>query len=196
MNKTKINYLQFKKEIENSGKTYFAWHDLKKSYYGPRESFKVLLSNWVKKRLIYHLGRGFYAFNLASVDYLRLANEFDRDSYISFEYALYYHNLINQVPSIVTSATKKRSRKITMSNWTFEYTHIKNGLFSGYELENKIYIATPEKALADLLYLISRGKRIFEFDTLEIRKLNSKKLWMILKKFPVYTQKLAKKLEL
>lgn len=183
---TKINYQQFKKSLEQTGKTYFSFYDLKKFYPGSPASLKTLLANWVKKNLIQNLSRGFYAFETTKLDYLHLANEIDKNSYISFEYALYYYNLIDQIPSVITSATKTRSRKAVMANWAFEYTILKSDLFFGYELKNKIYIAAPEKALADLIYLISRGKRIVELDSLEKNKVNFKKLKIILKKFPPY----------
>lgn len=192
----KTNYLQFKKSLEETDKTYFNFYDLKKFYSSAPGSLKTLLSNWVKKDLIYSLGKGYYAFEPAKVNYLKLANEFDKNSYVSFEYALYYYNLIDQVPSTITLASKKRSRQVTVINWVFEYTRLKDNLFFDYELKDKIYLASPEKALADLLYLMSRGKRIVELDTLNRKKINSQKLKNILKQYPPYTQKLAKKMEL
>lgn len=190
----KANYLQFRESAEMTGKTYFSRRELKRFYYGTMENFKVLLSNWMKKKLIYSLGKGFYTFNLIKVDYLRLSHEFDNGSYISFEYALFLHGLINQVPSVITLATKKRSRVVKSAPWVFEYTHLKDDLFFGYELKDKVYLATPEKALADLLYLTSRGKRIFEFDAVERKKISREELTKTLKKFPSYTQKLVKEL--
>ncbi|MFH1187273.1 MAG: hypothetical protein V1688_00235 [bacterium] len=189
-----INYLAFKKSLEKTGKTFFNLNDLKKFYSGNIGSLKVLLSKWTKRGMIFKLGRGYYTFNLAAVDYLHLATMFDNSSYISFEYALFYYNLIDQAPSVITLATKKRSRKIEMANWTFEYSRLRDDLFFGYELKNKIYIASQEKALADLIYLISRGKRLVELDALDIAKINKTKLNSILKKFPGYTAEKAKEL--
>lgn len=192
----KINYLQFKQTVEGAGKSFFTLVDLKKFYPPKRENLQVLLSVWTKKNLIYRLGKGFYSFNLSQVDYLSLANAIDPDSYLSFEYALSYYNLIDQVPSVITCATKKRSRKIKMSNWTFEYTHLKNDLFFGYDLKNKIYLATPEKAVADLAYLLARGKRSVDLESLEKEKINQKELREILKKFPKYVVKKVEELEI
>lgn len=188
------DYLVFKKSLEKTAKTFFNLNDLKKFYAGNTGSLKVLLSNWTKRGMIFNLGRGYYTFNLAAADYLHLANILDSSSYVSFEYALSYYNLIDQAPSAVTFATSGRSKKIQTRNWTFEYSHLKEDLFFGYELKNKIYIASPEKALADLIYLISRGKRLVELDSLNIKKINKSKLNSILKKFPSYTVKKAKKL--
>lgn len=189
----KTDYLQFKQNLENTGKTYFQFSDLEKFYSHHSGSLKTLLSHWAKRGAIYGLKRGFYTFDIIRVDYLHLANNIYGDSYISFEYALYFHNLINQVPSTITLVTQKRSRTITVSNWTFEYTHLKNELMFGYELKDKIYIATPEKALVDLFYLMARGKRLFETDSLEKGKINFKNLTVILKRFPLYVTKQANK---
>lgn len=192
----KTDYLKFKESLELVGKTFFSLSDLKKFYKGRKESLKVLLSHWKRKKIIQNLCRNYYAFDLVKIDYLKLAHEIENDSYVSFEYALFYCNLIDQVPSVVTLATKERGRTISAANWTFEYVHLKEKFFFGYEFSNKMYIASPEKALADLLYLISRGKRMVELDTLEKEKINKKKLEKILQKFPVYVIKKAKELEI
>ena len=192
----KINYQKFKENLENTGKTYYSLSELKKFYPNKGTSIKVLLSNWTKRKMIYHLGRGVYTFNLSAVDYLSLGNFLNSESYLSFEYALFHYHLIDQVPSVITYATLKRSRKVKMQPWVFEYTHLKKELFFGYELNNKVYIATPEKALADLLYVASRGKRLIEIDTLCKDGVNKKELKKVLKRFPLYVIKLAKKYQL
>ena len=192
----KTNYIQFKQKLEQTGKTYFTLYDLQKFYHGSRANLKVLLSQWTNKGNIKHLGRGIYTFIISQVNYLQLATSLDATSYVSFEYALYYHQLIDQVPSIITLATKKRHRLINMEPWIFEYTKLKDSLFFGYELRDKTLIATPEKALADTLYLIARGKRLVELDTLAINRINKKIFKQTLKKFPQYAINKAKELEI
>ncbi len=194
MNKT--SYLKFKTELEKTNKTFFSINNLKKFYQNKQKSLPVLLSAWKKNNWIQNLGQGYYAWKLSAVDYLQLANVLDNTSYISFEYALYYYNLIDQVPSVHTLATKKRSRSIKIGNQSAEYTHLKDDLFFNIELKNKIYIATPEKALIDLVYLISRGKRSVDLTTLDKDKINKNKLLKILKQFPGYTYKKAEELGL
>ena len=192
----KTDYLKFSQALKNLNKTYFTRNDLKKFYQGTSESLKVLLSGWQKKKLIHGLGRGYYAFDLAKVDELRLANDFDTGSYVSLEYALSYYNLIDQAPSVITLVTKNRSRIIKSANWTFEYTHLKENLLFGYELKNGVYIASPEKALADLLYLLARGKRTADLTNLEKDKINLKNLKNILRQFPKYVREKAAELDL
>lgn len=190
----KIDYLQFKKSLEKTGRSYFSFYDLRKFYPSNHQSLKVLISHWIKKKFIYHLTRGFYTFDIARVNCLQLANELDKTSYVSLEYALYYYNLIDQVPQLITLATQKRHKIIKANHWTFEYTYLNKNLFFDYELKNKVYIATQEKALADLLYLIARGKRMADLNTLEKKKINQRNLYKILKKFPRYVMVKAKEL--
>lgn len=192
--KNKINYLEFKKSLELTGKTFFSFSDLQKFYPTETKSLKSLLSSWSKKKLIINLTRGWYSFDLVNLNYLNLACQIVPNSYISFESALSIHGLINQVPSVITLATKSRGRTIQVVTWVFEYTHLKPNLIFDYEIHDKYYLASKEKALADLAYLISRGKRIVELDTLDKNKIDKSYLKEVLKNFPSYTFKKAQEL--
>lgn len=189
-----IQYLQFKQTLAQTGKTYFSLADVEKFYPHRKASLKVLLTRWKKLQYIEHIGQSYYTFDSAQVDYLQLATTIYPESYISFEYALNYYGMIQQVPSTITLASTHRSRRLQFTNWTLEYTHLKSELFFGYELKNKFYIATPEKALIDVLYVMSRGQRLVELDSLNTAQLNEKKIQYILKKFPRYVTKFYKKL--
>ncbi|MFA5995605.1 MAG: hypothetical protein WCW27_04830 [Patescibacteria group bacterium] len=189
-NALRTQYLSFKTELEQTGKTYFSLSDLEKFYQHKKTSLKALLTHWKKQQLITKVGHGYYTLDLARVDYLQLATTLYPNSYVSFEYALYYYGMLNQVPTTVTLASLNRSRRFHLTAWTLEYTHIKKDLFFDYELKNNVYIATPEKALADTFYLIARGQRLVELDNLDRAKINKTKLQATLQQFPSYVQKL------
>ncbi len=57
-----------------------------------------------------------------------------------------------------------------------EYSKLKLDLFFGFELLGDIYIAEPEKAVLDTLYLISLKKRRIAFAEWYLDGLNRKKL--------------------
>lgn len=190
MNNTQ--YLKFKELVTATRKTYFRLTDLQKFYASSQASLKVLLSQWAKRGWINQLGRGYYTFDLAQVDYLQLACSLYPQSYVSFEYGLLYYGLINQVSSTITLATGGRSRKIQVGLWILEYTHLKPELLFDYELHKHIFIASPEKALADTLYVMARGQRLVELDSLDIKKINIAKFKKTLERFPGYTLQLAK----
>lgn len=59
---------------------------------------------------------------------------------------------------ITSVTTAKRTTKIVLGK-AYTYSKINKGLFTGYYKEENFLIATPEKALFDFLYLISRSLR-------------------------------------
>jgi len=75
-----------------------------------------------------------------------------------------------------------------------EFRQIKKALFWGYEMQGGLYVAKPEKALLDLVYLASRGMAAADLDELDLRKLSMKTLKDLSKRFPEYTQRYLKKM--
>jgi len=87
---------------------------------------------------------------------------------------------------VVTLAAIKRHKFIHSGPNVYEYTKIKKELFFGYEKIDNYYIASPEKALLDTLYLLSRNKRLVDLSSLNQKKINKNKLYKQARKFPKY----------
>ena len=122
---------------------------------------KVQVSRWEKAGKIIQLKRGVYVladvYRKTPVYEPYIASLLKKPSYISLEKALEYHNLIPEGVAVYTSVTPKRQAKFTSRIGTFLYRHIQNSLFWGYESvtvnKQTAFIARPEKALLDLVYL-------------------------------------------
>jgi predicted transcriptional regulator of viral defense system len=87
-----------------------------------------------------------------------IANRMVRASYVSRQSALEYYGMIPEHVPVVTSATTSRPWRRETPLGTFEYRHIKPDFFHGYRTVElgegqAALVATPEKALLDLLYL-------------------------------------------
>ncbi|MDO8734122.1 MAG: hypothetical protein Q7K21_03070 [Elusimicrobiota bacterium] len=87
-----------------------------------------------------------------------IAKEIYSPSYISLEYALSIYGLIPERTLDITSVTAKKTAKFENKLGTFVYQHIKENCFTGFiekkdEADLAYFIATPEKAVADFLYL-------------------------------------------
>lgn len=79
-------------------------------------------------------------------------------SYISFESALSYHGWIPEAVRTTTCASVKRSQEFDTSMGIFSYKHIPTDAFSlGVKAHKQngtfVLIATPIKALADIIYV-------------------------------------------
>lgn len=190
----KINYHKFRKKLEGLGRTCFTIQELKKFYNNKKSSLKNLLSRWSKEELIFPISNGYYCFDIEKLDYLNHACSLIKPSYISFEYALNYHGLIEQISQVITLATVKRHKFIHAGPYTYEYTKIKKELFFGYEKIKGYYIALPEKALLDTVYLLSRNKRLVDLGNINSKKINKDKLYKFAKQFPKYVTNKLKSL--
>jgi predicted transcriptional regulator of viral defense system len=83
-------------------------------------------------------------------------------AYASFWSALARHGMIDQVPRQIFVASLDRTQRITSTVGTYSIHHLAPELFDGYEgSEESGYLATPEKALFDTVYLrIPRGGQV------------------------------------
>lgn len=115
----------------------------------------------------------FYSKNKGDISYtFYLANILRTPSYVSSWTALQYYNLTTEIIHTVTSVTPKTTRTYVSKVGTFVYQSIKKDFFSDFSLVNgkfDFYIASPSKALFDLLYFKTnqlRGVRSEDIDTL------------------------------
>lgn len=93
----------------------------------------------------------------SSIDAFEIAPLIYGPSYISFESALSYHGWIPEAVRTTTCASVKRTKEFETPIGIFSYEHIPMGAFPfGIEQHQKnefvLFIAAPEKALADMIY--------------------------------------------
>jgi len=84
-------------------------------------------------------------------------------AYISFWSALHRYDMIEQIPRQISVASLDRARHLTTTIGTYSIHHLAPELFDGYRgTEDSGYLATPEKALFDTVYVrAARGARPF-----------------------------------
>ena len=98
-------------------------------------------------------------------------------SYISCEWALNHHGLLIQSPTVCTVLTLSTAvgaeRRTSYRGVAIEFSHIAPRLFTGFTLVDGCNLATPEKALLDIIYL-RKGVPVadeIETDALDLVKL-------------------------
>ena len=156
-----------------------------------RPSLYVTLNRLTAAGVLERLHRGVYRLSLRPLDAARVANQLYRPSYLSFESALSRYGILSQVPYAVTFATSRRSKKMNLGGIMIEFRQLRADLFFGYILENGIYLAEPEKALLDELYLVKRGKASISIDELRVEELSREKINKYIAPFPSYVKKEA-----
>jgi len=141
---------------------------------------------------ILRLKRGLYAFSINPPTKLEIANKLYRPSYISFETALSYHNVIPETVYMLTSATTKKTKEFNVQNSNFRYYKIKKGLFFGYSPQKVrgklILMAEKEKALLDYIYYLALKKRPFN-ERLDLNKIDKDRLGYFVNYFKKHIKK-------
>jgi len=185
-----IQLMQFLSQLD---KPYFTVADLEKILGLKRASLYVTLHRLVRDGVLERLRRGVYQLALRPSDVPHIANLLYMPSYLSFESALARHGILSQIPYTVTFATTRRSKKMTLGTTSVEFHQLRGDLFFGYTLEQGLYLAEPEKALLDELYLIKRGKATLELSELRLADLSPEKLMAYATRFPAYVKEIVQK---
>jgi hypothetical protein len=120
------------------------------------------LSRWTRAGRVYQLRRGLYVlappFQKVKPHPFLIANRMMQPSYVSLQSALAYHRLIPEYVPVTTSVTTMRTDRWKTPLGSYAFRHLKSDLFRDYRLvdvtpEQQAFVASPEKALLDLIYL-------------------------------------------
>ena len=120
------------------------------------------LSRWVRAGRLYQLRRGLYAlappFQKVKPHPFLVANRLARGSCVSLQSALAHYGLIPEHVPVTTSVTTGRPGRWQTPLGTYDFRHVQRGLLTGYHRLDlgggqEAVVATPEKALLDLVHL-------------------------------------------
>ena len=146
------------------------------------------LSRWTGAGKLVQLRRGLYAlappYQKTKPHPFLVANRLVRASYVSLQAAMAYYGLIPEHVPAVTSVTTARPVEYETPLGRYLFRHIKQRLLHGYHLTEvaggqAAFIAAPEKALLDQIYLqpggddpaYLRGLRLQNLDQLHLATL-------------------------
>jgi len=124
------------------------------------------LSRWTSAGRLLQLRRGVYAlsppYQKVRPHPFLVANALVHGSYVSLQAALAHYGLIPEYTSVVTSVTTGRTRRWETVLGSHKFRHIKTSWLHGYrwlEVDDRqwAFVAGPEKALLDLIYLQPGG---------------------------------------
>ncbi len=182
------------KSLDRLNKPFYSITDLEKITGLPRKSLYVAVKRLVDKGILERISTGIYRPFTVKASIEKIAASLYMPNYLSFESSLSRYGVLNLVPYTLTFATRRKTRKFTLEGKAVEFRQIKKELFWGYEMKGGIYVAKPEKAFLDLVYLASRGVASLDLDEVDIKKLSMPVVKKFLKKFPKYTQKYLEKI--
>lgn len=185
-----------------------AVYQLSEQYGLKNTTVDTYISRSLKKKDIIPLKNGlyvsadFYDKNKNDISYsFYIGNILRGPSYISSWTALQYYNLATEAIHTITSVTPKVTRSYETKVGNFTYQSIKNELFSDFSLAKgkfKFFIASPSKALFDLLYFNTKQFRGVSFENVkslvedlridfdEMEQDEQRKFFVLIKKYLSY----------
>jgi predicted transcriptional regulator of viral defense system len=170
-----MKYIDLKERLKDF--SVFSIRDIEKiddkKFYGRR------LNEWQSKNYLKKIIRGYYIFSGININeelLFEVANKIYSPSYITFETALGFYNLIPEAVYGITSASTRKTNSFKTPLAEFSYRKIDKKLFFGYLIKNngnKSYkIASMEKAILDYFYLNPILKKNSDFESLRINRNN------------------------
>ncbi len=185
-------------KLKNIEKNYFGYEDIANALGISLPAARVSANRYVKQGLLIRIKRNIYIlkdnwrdFNQNTI--FSLANLIQTPSYISLLSALCYYEISTQIQqNFIESIALKRTKQVEIENTIFNFSLINKNLYSGFIKKDDFFIALPEKAFADSMYLTSFGKYKLDFTAIDLTKLDSEVLFDTLDKYPDKTKKLVK----
>ena len=144
------------------------------------KNVRLQLTRWVNSGRLYQLRRGLYSiappYQKTKPHPFLVANRLQRASYVSLQSALAFYGLIPETVNITVSVTAGRPERLVTPLGIFEFRHIQSKLLHGYQMTNlggqNALVATPEKALLDLVYLQPGGETAKYLTELRLQNLD------------------------
>ena len=201
--KSKKNLLEQLKSLPHFNKN--TVYQLGKQLGLKNTTIDTYISRFLKYKEILQLKKGLYVSadffekNRTDISYsFYLANILRTPSYVSSWAALQYYNLATEAIHSITSVTLKVTRDYQTKAGNFAYQSIKKEFFSDFSLVKgkfDFFIASPSKALFDLLYFRTRQFRGIKIEKIkalieklrididEMDKEEQEKFYSMIKKF-------------
>jgi len=186
--------IELMKILERINKPFYSIADVEKITGVSRKSIYVTLNRLVEKGILERIGTGIYRLFTAKVSVEKIAGSLYMPNYLSFESALSRYGILNLVPYTLTFATSRKTKRSVIEGRDVEFRQVKKDLFWGYQMQGGIYVARPEKAFLDLVYLASRGIASIDLDEINLKKLSMTTVKEFSKRYPEYTRVYLNKL--
>jgi len=180
-------------------KLYFGYGEIARVLGVKPASARVFANRYVRQGLLLRIKRNIYILkerwdNLTQEEFFCLANIAQVPSYVSLMTALSYYELTTQIQrQFVESVAIKRTKEMVIGGTVFNYVKINKQLYNGFLKKGDFFIAVPEKALLDALYLMSLKRYSFDMTAIDFSKVDSGKLLKMAKAYPAKVIKLLEK---
>jgi predicted transcriptional regulator of viral defense system len=167
-----LNWITVRKELKKKRLSIFTPDDLVRIFEVTPVAARFFVFRGTRRGVLTRLKKAqkgsLYCLADETPDQYTIANRLYEPSYVSFDTALSFHNIIPETVYAVTSATPKATRAFKVDGSQFVYHRVKKTAYTGYRpveyMHRTVLMATPEKAVADYLYFVALKQRGLHYD--------------------------------
>ncbi len=190
-----MNLKELIKTLKSYNRAYYAKRELELIFRETGRKLNDTIKMLVDVGILEEIANDVYAVFTSYYDAIEVASQLYMPNYLSFESALSRYDVLNQVPYTITFATTKKSKEIEVAKRQVEFIQIPQNLFFGYmPANNNFFIATPEKAFLDIIYLATVNNYVIDLDELNLKRLSQDIISEYIKAFPGDTVKYLKRI--
>mgnify|MGYP001566738044 FL=1 len=172
-----MNKLKALQTLQASGKKVFTSADLQKILQTKSDTYSYIVAGkLVKEGVLERVSKGYYILTSNRPSDFEIANALYRPSYISLDSALNYYGILVQSPQQINSVTTKRVTAIKNGGKIFSFVQISPKYFSDYQIVDNFLIATPEKALVDMMFTVALGRASLSVEELNLQLIDKNKV--------------------
>lgn len=188
-------------ELRKIRRLFFGHEEIARQLRVSLNSAKVTAYRYVKQGLLVRVKRNLYVLSerwltFGKNEVFAIANLIQVPSYISLMTALDYYQITTQIQqNFIESISITRTIQTEVKPFLFTYTKIQKKLYFGFARKEGIFIAEPEKAYLDAVYLMSCGRYNLDLASIDYEKMDRKKIERLSRRFPTKTRSLLVKNE-
>ena len=181
-------------DLYKTDKLYFGYEEISRVLGISLDSARLSAHRYTKQGFLVRVKRNIYILRekwnrLDRMEKFQIANLIQVPSYISLMTAMDYYQITTQIQQdFIESIAVKRTKDTEIQKNVFNYSKIKTELYFGFLKEKDAFIANPEKALLDAIYLMSLGRYKFDLASIDFSKFNLDKLLNVVDRFPAKTR--------
>ncbi len=188
-------------QLREIKKLYFGYEDIARTLGISLNSARITAHRYVKQGMTIRVKRNIYVLkerwdNFDREQKFIIANIYQVPSYISLMTALDYYEITTQMQrDFIESVVLKRTVTKEIEQTTLNYTKISTKLYGGFSKKQGFFLAEPEKAFLDAVYLMSFGRYSLDIPSIDFSKLDKRKIRRMAKSIPLKTRNFLNKHE-
>lgn len=179
-------------------KIFFDFRDISDALGISHASARVVAHRYVKIGVLIRIKPNIFVLaekwnNFTVEEKFHTANLLQVPSYVSLTTALEYYEITTQIQrNYIECISIRRTFSKTIKELTIRYLKMSEKFYFGFEKRNNVYIAQPEKALIDSMYLTSLGRYSLDITAISIDRFNQEILSKLLAIYPLRTKNILR----